>query len=195
MGNMHRFNPDHISKLTDPKRLDWLHPDQVYQVLSSSPGMRLLDFGAGPGFFGIPLARQIGNAGLVIAADIEPRMLLALKEAAIQEQLTNIQTVLLDDRALALRSSTIDRVLMSLVLHEIGNRSQLFVEARRILTPGGKLVVVEWQFRQTERGPDVDQRLDPRLLTAELKQSGLVPAPEIALGDDCYLLAASKPEL
>ena len=49
------------------------------------PGNRVLDFGCGPGFFTREFAKQVGDKGSVIAADLQDEMLEILKGARAAE--------------------------------------------------------------------------------------------------------------
>ena len=51
------------------------------------PGDTVLDIGCGPGLFTRAIARKVGDNGLVIAVDVQDRMLEILKEKAQKEGL------------------------------------------------------------------------------------------------------------
>ena len=56
------------------------------------PGSRLVDLGCGPGFATIDLADLVGVTGSVIAVDQSLRFLAALRAAAAERGLRNIET-------------------------------------------------------------------------------------------------------
>ena len=188
----HRFDPARIERLTAPDRADWLQAGHVLEALSLGPGMVVLDFGAGPGFFSLPIARRLGPTGGLVSADVEFEMLHALLRRASAAGTDNIWPVLCDDRSLPLRDQSIDRVLLCLVLHELENSHTLLNEIGRVLRPGGQLVIVEWQPWQTERGPAVDERLAPEDVCWKLEAAGLCPNSLSVLGIHCYLQTANK---
>ena len=46
------------------------------------PGQTAVDIGCGPGFFTIPMARQVGETGAAVAVDLQPRMLEMVRRKA-----------------------------------------------------------------------------------------------------------------
>ena len=121
----------------------WLqHPLKILRPYVKS-GMTVLDYGCGPGFFTIDLARLVGHNGRVIAADLQSGMLEKLKRK-------------IDDMALADRirlhqceserigvAEMVDFVLAFYVVHEIRRQDTLFRELAVIVRPGGRVLMVE----------------------------------------------------
>lgn len=60
----------------------WLHDPRVLLAPYVAPGMVVLEPGPGMGFFTLELARAVGSAGRVVAADVQPRMLQGLRRRA-----------------------------------------------------------------------------------------------------------------
>jgi ubiquinone/menaquinone biosynthesis C-methylase UbiE len=106
-------------------------------------GQTVLDIGAGMGYFSIPLAKRVGKKGLVIAADVQKEMLDRLATRAVRagvEKQINIHLSEKDRLGITLQ---VDFVLAFWVVHEVDNKESLFEEIFSILSPGGKLLVVE----------------------------------------------------
>jgi 2-polyprenyl-3-methyl-5-hydroxy-6-metoxy-1,4-benzoquinol methylase len=66
---------------------------EIISHLSLRSEMKELDLVCGPGRLTIPVARQIGPAGTVIAFDIQPAMLERVRVKAEHKKLGNIQFV------------------------------------------------------------------------------------------------------
>jgi 2-polyprenyl-3-methyl-5-hydroxy-6-metoxy-1,4-benzoquinol methylase len=66
---------------------------EIIPHLELRPGMKVLDFGCGPGRLTLPVARQIGPSGTVTAFDIQPAMLERVRAKAMHENLANIDFV------------------------------------------------------------------------------------------------------
>lgn len=92
------------SSIPCPSRLSWLveldnpflknnSAREIILHLNLRSGMKVLDFGYGPGRLTIPVAKQIGPAGTIIAFDIQPGMLERVRTKANHENLNNIQFV------------------------------------------------------------------------------------------------------
>jgi ubiquinone/menaquinone biosynthesis C-methylase UbiE len=105
--------------------------------------MKVLDFGCGPGRLTIPVARQIGPAGTVIAFDIQPAMLQRVRVKAEHENLGNIQFVQGAAGEGKLVKNEYDRVLLVTVLGEIPDKITAMKEIFECLKPSGLLSITE----------------------------------------------------
>jgi demethylmenaquinone methyltransferase/2-methoxy-6-polyprenyl-1,4-benzoquinol methylase len=97
-------------------------------------GKRVLELGCGPGRAAAALARRHG--ALVTALDASPSMLSAAREHVPAE----VELVEGRAEALPFDGERFDAVLANFVVHLL-DRPQAFSEARRVLVPGGVLVV------------------------------------------------------
>lgn len=59
-----------------------LHQPEKILAGYLQPGLTVMDFGCGMGFFSIPMAKMIGMNGSVIAVDLQPQMLRTLRKRA-----------------------------------------------------------------------------------------------------------------
>jgi SAM-dependent methyltransferase len=118
----------------------------ILERLDLQPGMRVVDAGCGPGRVTIPLARAVGTEGMVVAIDLQPRMLQRAKKKAEAAGLTNIRFEQASIEGGVLESNLYDRVLLVTVLGEIPDRRAALREIYRALKPGGILSVTEIVF-------------------------------------------------
>ncbi len=188
---MHRYDPAQTHRLTDADRSTWFPSEEILSALSIDCGTTVLDFGSGPGYLSLPIGQQVGSSGIVIAADVEPIMLETLVQRARQMNISNVSPILLNEQTFPLGDDTIHRVLLSLILHEIQDRSHLFAELKRTLVSDGRIVIVEWQPWVTERGPEPGHRVSPEQLSEELRAQKLAAGVHTPLGNDCYILTAT----
>jgi ubiquinone/menaquinone biosynthesis C-methylase UbiE len=110
------------------------------------PGMTVLDFGCGPGFFTVAAARMVGPNGKVFAADLQDGMLDIVKRKIALADLDRIVTLhkCLPDRiGLA---EHVDLILVFYALHEVPDQQAALLEMKSLLKPGGKILVVEPKF-------------------------------------------------
>src|SRR6266436_3055149 len=63
----------------------------IVDRLALEPAMAVLDVGCGPGRLTIPIARQVGPQGEVVAMDMQAGMLQRAQDKAQAASLTNIQ--------------------------------------------------------------------------------------------------------
>lgn len=130
--------------LISPIRRWMQNPDEVIRPYVT-PGMIVLEPGPGMGFFTLPLARRVGS-GRVVAVDIQPKMLNALRRRAtkagliqrIETRLARPDTLGIDDL-----KGTVDFVLAVAMVHEIPSAESFFYQAAEALAPGGRLLLAE----------------------------------------------------
>lgn len=109
-------------------------------------GQRVLDVGAGPGFFAGGLAGLVGADGQVDGVDINERFVAdANARFASQE---NLAFHHIDDHRLPFADDTFDRAICKNVLEYVPDLQASLTEVRRVLKPGGRLQVIDsdWGF-------------------------------------------------
>jgi len=144
------------------------------RALDCSPGDTILDLGCGSGPAVKVLAGQAGQ-GLILGIDHSETMLaqaLRHNRHAIRQGRIHLLRGRID--ALPWRDNTIDRILAVHVVYFAGEAGVR--EARRILRPGGRIVIVatdrsamaRWQFAQ----PSTHELFDVRGLADLLVRGG-----------------------
>ena len=110
--------------------------------LAAAPGDAICDLGCGNGYHTLPLARDVGSAGRVFAVDLQPEMLMLLRERAEDKGLENLEYVeaTVDDPRLP--EGSCDVVLMVDVYHELSHPVRVLGHIRKALRPGGEVVLV-----------------------------------------------------
>ncbi len=82
----------------------------------------------------------------------------ALEEA--KKQLSNSNVVFLNEDAAhtSIPSGSIDALLFANSFHDM-DREQVYKEAKRILKPSGRVIIIDWEKKETEFGPPMSIRL------------------------------------
>lgn len=149
--------------------------DALAELLDIRPGMRILDAGAGPGRLTLPLAQRVGPQGVVVALDMQPRMLEILRARAAALGVENVQTMLteLGDGTLAARqANTYDRALLVHVLGETRDPEAAVRDVAAAMVPGGRLAIVEHlgdpHYVRYRRVRELAERAGLRWLTEQL---------------------------
>jgi ubiquinone/menaquinone biosynthesis C-methylase UbiE len=103
-----------------------------------------LDYGCGPGWLAIELARRVGPKGHVHAVDINTDLLARAVRHAADEGVADRMTFHhAENDRLPLADATVDRVITKNVLEYVSDLHATLVELRRVLRPGGRLHVVD----------------------------------------------------
>jgi ubiquinone/menaquinone biosynthesis C-methylase UbiE len=111
----------------------------------------------------------------VYAVDIEPKMFNFLKERADTEKIKNIKYVVSDLEKIDLDENSVDKAIVAFVLHEVSSLGQALNEFKRMLSPGGMLLVLEWEAVETEIGPPLHERISSEKMKEIFNQNGLHP--------------------
>ncbi len=172
----HRFDPQHMGRLVSPERRKMLDPVKALDCLELRPGMVLVDLGAGPGFFTLDAARRVAPDGKVLAIDISQEMLDLCVQRAAGEGIKNVVPVLAStgSRGYPVAPASVDAVLMAMVLHEADSPARMLSEVRRMLKPGGAVLLAEWKKEESAMGPPLEHRLSPREATEGFGAAGFI---------------------
>lgn len=110
-----------------------------------SPGERVLDVGCGTGTLALAARRRVGAAGTVHGVDAAAEMVARAQQKAARAGLAAAFDVAPAD-ALPFPHGAFDAVLCTLVVHHLpaGLRPRAIAEMRRVLRPGGRLLVVDF---------------------------------------------------
>ncbi len=137
-------------------------PEAILRSLKLTPSCRdVVEFGCGYGTFTIPAARVV--SGTVHALDIEPDMVAITQSKADAEGLRNVRLYLQDFvlDGTGLPGASADYAMLFNILHA-EEPARLLRESYRVLTPGGLLGVIHWNYDPTTpRGPSMDIRPRP----------------------------------
>jgi ubiquinone/menaquinone biosynthesis C-methylase UbiE len=131
--------------LINPLRKMFENPNKILGPFVRE-GMIVLEPGCGMGYFTLPLARMVGPTGRIIAVDIQPKMLSALKRRAQKAGLLDrIELRHIRDDGLGVKdlSGRVDFAVALHVVHEVPDQASFFTEVWHALKQGSKLLVVE----------------------------------------------------
>ena len=128
----------------------FLNPESVLKKINLKSDMRAADFGSGSGGWVIPLAKKLEN-GKVFAIDILEEPLSVLRSKLKSEKLDNVETIQSNIESLngsKMFPESCDLVLMTNLLFQSEDKKTIFEEAKRILNPKGRILVVDWKINQ-----------------------------------------------
>lgn len=118
-------------------------PDRLVAILEPQEGERILEVGPGLGLHALPVAASLNPGGLLAAVDVQHEMLANLRRRVARAGVANVAAIQADAHALPYPARTFDAAYLIGVLGEIHDGSAALDELRRVLKPGGRLVVGE----------------------------------------------------
>ena len=136
--------PEFLANIIDnPLRRKIQPPSEMPIRHNIEPGMIVLEVGPGNGRYTIETARRVGNAGKVIAIDIEPKMIERVSQRAQAEGITNLEVKVANVHNLPFEEGTFDAICMIAVISEIPQPERALNEFNRVLKPSGILAFSE----------------------------------------------------
>lgn len=109
------------------------------------PGQRALDVAGGTGDLTVGMARQVGKQGLVVLSDINAAMLGEGRDRLLDSgHVGNVAVSLANAEKLPFRDSTFDCVTIGFGLRNVTDKPAALADMRRVLKPGGQLLVLEF---------------------------------------------------
>ncbi|HLS56516.1 MAG TPA: bifunctional demethylmenaquinone methyltransferase/2-methoxy-6-polyprenyl-1,4-benzoquinol methylase UbiE [Zeimonas sp.] len=107
------------------------------------PGMRVLDVAGGTGDLARAFARRVGAQGEVWLTDINASMLTVGRDRLVDDGCLQ-PAVQCDAEALPFPDAYFDRVTVAFGLRNMTHKERALAEMRRVLAPGGRLLVLEF---------------------------------------------------
>jgi len=188
----HRVDPEHHERFRDPGRLERLQPEKLVEAFGPEEGDVVLDVGCGDGLFLGPLSRAVGGRGSVVGLDVEPKMIEAARETVRAENLENVQLLVVTDEAIDLPDDAADAAILVNTLHEMAYPSRTLAELRRVIRPGGRVLVFDRNNGDTgEEGPPEHHLLSRVEARRMLLEAGFEEAGEIDWDPAMYALLFS----
>ncbi len=124
-------------------------PAAILKRAGIATGMKVLDFGCGPGGFAVAAAGVVDPLGEVYAVDIHPLALQSVKKARKRLKLANLHP-LHGSKTGDLPDQTIDRVLLYDILHDVEDPQRVLRELYRLLKPNGLISIKDHRLRDDE---------------------------------------------
>ena len=140
-------------------------------------GESILDVGCGTGSLAIAAKRQVGAGAAVFGIDASPAMIARATSKAARAGIdVSFKTAVAE--ALPFPDAQFDVVLSTLMLHHLPRkvRQQCAHEIRRVLTPQGRVLVVDFAHAQSKSGLLAHfhrhGHVDPREIIGLLDEAG-----------------------
>jgi len=159
-----------LSIFEAPDRAKNLQIERVMDLLGLKPGKTVADIGAGGGWFTVRAAKRVAGGpdggGKVIAEDINPAAVDAIRERAIKEDLLNIEPFLGTPDDPQLQPNTLDAALMLKVYHEIAHPQLVLASLHAAMKPHARFGIID------RNGKGDDHGLKESIVRAEVEHAG-----------------------
>ena len=194
MHEMHRLYQDpkaYIAMLDDPTRDAYQKPHEVITALNLKGGEVIADIGAGSGYFTFRFALHVGDTGRVYAVDVSPDMILHLNRRIRDLRATNVVTILSAPDDPLLTDASVDRFFICDTWHHIADHPRYLALMKKMLKPGGQVVMIDFKKAETPVGPPMEMRVDRGDLLKEMEANGYKLAAEHSFLSYQYFLVFS----
>jgi len=150
--------------------------------------MIVADLGAGSGFYSIPLA-QIVSRGKVYAIEIQKDFLTTIINKAKDTHLNNIECLVGDVEKLGgtnIKDKILDAVIASNIFFQLEDKDKFIEEVKRILKPGGRILLIDWSNNTSLIGPTFDKTMPKSKMREMFEKKGFSWERDIDAGIHHY---------
>ena len=117
--------------------------DRVRAALALEPGEQVLDVGVGPGFLAAEMAAEVGPDGRVCGIDTSAAMMDVAARRNPGAQAATLALELGGVERIPYADESFDAVVTTQVLEYVADIPGALAEMRRVLRPGGRLLVLD----------------------------------------------------
>jgi SAM-dependent methyltransferase len=197
----HPLTGRHIANVMGFGGADWLErPEReseenvegALNAIGLRPGMTVAEVGAGTGYVALRMARRVGPSGKVYANDLQPQMLVVLRNNAAKGGITNVETVLGSETDPKLPTGQIDLIILVDVYHEFSQPQKMLQGIRRALKPDGRLVQLEYRKEDINVSINPDHKMSVAEAKAEVEAEGFKLGPVIEILPRQHILIYTK---
>lgn len=158
--------------------------------------MKIADFGAGSGAYVLAIAEALLGSGTIFAIDIQKDLLRRIKNEATRRGIHNVEVIWGDLEALGaskIANGALDIVLISNLLFQLHDKHAPLAEAKRILKPNGRLILIEWSAPSSSKqkgeariGPRKEDAVPKEMAVTLAERAGFESVREFSAGAHHY---------
>jgi ubiquinone/menaquinone biosynthesis C-methylase UbiE len=118
------------------------------------------------------LARHVGEKGKVYAVDVSPDLILHINRRIREQKAHNVVTVLADPDDPLLPDQSVNRFFICEVWHHIDNQAKYLSLMKRMLKPGGEVVMIDFHKKELPVGPPMQMKIAREDVIKRLESNG-----------------------
>ncbi len=160
-------------------------------------GMQIADLGAGSGHYTLAGAGAVSRGGRIFAIDVQEDVLTHVLDSAHRMGFRNVETVWGNVEKLGgtkLRADSMDAVICSNLLFQVEHKDILVEEVKRILKPGGKVLVIDWSGAYGGMGPHPEHVVTEHAAELLYISAGFYKVKNFRAGAHHYGVVFEKPQ-
>jgi len=187
--HVHKRYPERLAFTLNNRVRRFLEPpDRLVSQLGLKATDVVVDFGCGPGFYTIPIARGVTRT---IAVDVSSRMLEKTVSNAKKNHVT-VEALVSNGTAIKLDDGIVDLIFLSHVFHEVADGPRVLSEFLRIMKRSGRLAIVERTrggLLAWAPGPPI---IDQAEIVQELERAGFRLTQTIPYGSNSIVIGKKR---
>jgi ubiquinone/menaquinone biosynthesis C-methylase UbiE len=165
--NQETYHRDHWVEVSDERHqayeamFEWRHEmEPLLAGADLQPGLSVVDYGCGPGHLTVELAGRVAPGGSVVGLDINCNFVARANERAAEAGLAEqVSARLLEGPRLPVEDASADRVICKSVLEYVDDPAAVLAEFHRIARPGGRIHVIDSDWRMLVLEPVGHERM------------------------------------
>lgn len=172
------------------------HPEKNIAQLGLREGDHVADLGAGVGFYALEAGKIVGTSGLVYAVEVQKDLLDRLDRDMKDKGVHNVKVIWGDIEHVngtRLRENSMDAVLVCNILFQVHDRAGFMSEVKRILKPGGIVMVIDWYESFGHLGPAPDAVVSMETAKELFASHGFSFEKDIEAGEHHYGFKVAMP--
>ena len=187
---VHHMHSRRHSREDEAARRLWQHPESILEGIGLAPGGTFIDVGCGDGFFALPAARMVGPHGRVCGIDIDAEALVLLQEKAFSEGLGNVVLHQGMAEEIVLCEGCADVIFFGIDLHDFADPIRVLANAKRMASPAGLIVDVDWKKEPLPIGPPPAKKFSTEHAASLMAEAGLRVTAIAESGPYHYIITA-----
>lgn len=153
----------------------FLAPNKILGQLGIEQNMTVVDLGCGSGYLTFEAAKLVGSSGKVYAIDVQKNVLSGIKSDIALFGARNVMPIWANleiPGSTKLKDDSVDIALLVMILYQSKQHEKILEETKRILKPGGKLLIVDWEREGIPLGPELKYRISYDVVKQKAKNAG-----------------------
>ncbi|WBM74592.1 class I SAM-dependent methyltransferase [Saprospira grandis] len=160
-----------VERFESKERDEYQQPAKVLDYLGDLSGKKIMDIGAGSGYFSVKFAAAGAE---VIAADVDTGFQNYLQKRIAADKIENVELRLMPYETPKIKDQEVDLVFISNTYHHIEDRIAYFKAVKKGLKSNGELIIIDFFKKELPIGPAMDHKIAKEKVLEELKAAGFV---------------------